>query len=181
MKKYLFSILAAALFLCSCTSEKSPEALPVVASNQAVPIETVEFFSGKNGSQEGIKCPIKIVPGKSIGPIEIGMPKGNLLQIGLGIKQLKDSPNNILVGPYMVTMANEKIFQAAAEIAYLKNCVELGNQPIPQDATFDQLKKILPNCGNTESSFGGNVSKCDGIIIKQGSGQDSVPVIEISL
>ncbi len=184
--KNISLILSVFLTLAACTPNKPTPEITLKSEPNLEPtkpaepeMETVDYFSGKNGSLEGFTCPSIVVPGVGIGSIVLNMPKGNLLQSGLKIKQFKNSTEDFLVGPFLVTLANDKVVQIEAEPAFIQ-CLEYAGKPIPANSTIEQLQKIFPHCKKLESRRGGNVSACDKIEIRQGGLATNSPLISIS-
>ena len=64
---------------------------------------------------------MEISPRRSIGPIQIGMHRENLNSTGLQIKQQNNSPDNLLVGPLMVTINNNVVTQISAQPKYMQD------------------------------------------------------------
>lgn len=143
-------------------------------------VETVDFFSGKNGDQAGIQCPVEIKPGEFIGPIELYMPRQNIFATGLKVKQLKGSPDNYLVGPFQVVITNGSVTQVAVEPAYLKQgCLKYDNKTIGQNATMAELRSTFEDCKPIDMRKGGGRSECTSITISQGSIRDAKPTLTI--
>jgi hypothetical protein len=175
MKLSKFIALGIVLASCGCTRQSAPP------SNVLPKIEVVGFYSGKNGSNDGIKCPINIVPGTSIGPLILGMPKGNLMSIDLKMKALRDANDNLLVGPFMVVLNAGKVSQVSVEPLFAKECLQFQGSKISKDATLDQLKNIFPNCEKEQDNFGGKTIQCDKVSLHKGSLADSAPTITIEV
>src|SRR5450631_2237481 len=81
------------------------------------------------GSPEGVQCPVRLVPGKSIGKISLGMTLDQVADLGMKIKRVQDT-SSYVVGPYSVSVDRDtgKVEFIEAELGDLPHCVVVGNQ-----------------------------------------------------
>ena len=130
------------------------------------------------------KTAINLVPGQSLGPLRIGMTRGDLAKAGFEVKphpsgQLGD--NVRVVGPYQVVLDGDKVASIEVRLGDLSGGIAVAGRVIPAGAGLEQLTKLLPGCGPAEAREGGTVVACGGgtTLIKVGT--DERPAIELQI
>jgi hypothetical protein len=118
-----------------------------------------------HGSPAGESCPVRVVPGRSLGSLKLGMAEEELGRLKLVVKRVRDSGNWYVVGPYTARFDQGKLVQIHGELHDLPDCVRLGRRKIHRDAGVEQLRALFRKCGKDEMRLGGNLAVCDGIAI----------------
>ncbi|MEN0060424.1 MAG: hypothetical protein AAGB31_16405 [Bdellovibrio sp.] len=134
------------------------------------------------GSSKGVTCPIAIIPGKSLGPIELGKNISELEVLGMSIKKVQGSESQLIVGRYTVEVDSAKTITAiSAEIGDLPNCVKYKRHRITQKMFPQRIAKLFTKCAHPERLQGGSIIACDGVVIGSGkwSGQQKSPSLKV--
>ena len=144
--------------------------------------DVLQAKPGEHGSSKNIKCPIEVVPGQSLGPIELGRHRAEIEGLGLEMKTVQGSKQTMIVGRYHVGFDDAgKVHLVEAEIGDLPNCLTFGAKKIRKKMSAAQLAKVFKNCKPEEMRKGGNLIECEGIYISTGGwgGHQKTPALKI--
>jgi hypothetical protein len=121
---------------------------------------------GLHGSDKNVRCPIEVVPGKAIGPIQLGMPRAEVARLGMKVEQVRSLPQDEIVGRYSVAYDEQnRVRFVHLSLQDAPPCVRYKNQPIPKAIAAAKLAKIFPSCQKEEPGIGGNITRCEKIDI----------------
>lgn len=125
-----------------------------------------------------------LVPGRSIGPVSIGMGREEVSRLGLEIKphpsgQLGD--NVRLVGPYYVVFDQDHVVSVAFTLTGSRTGIVVAGRALPETVSLDELSRAIPDCGPAEDREGGKVISCGGGTTLVKSGTEEPTVIEIQI
>src|SRR4051812_13287796 len=104
--------------------------------------------------------PPLLVPGRSIGPLRIGMNRDELSHSGFEVKpdpsgQLGDAVR--VVGPYHVVFHGDRVASIEVKLGDLRAGLSVGGRVIPPGSGIEDVTKALANCGPPEAREGGTV------------------------
>ena len=92
---------------------------------------------GVYGTSKNMKCPVEIIPGRSIGPIELGRNIKEIENLGMDIKSVQGSRSILVVGRYSVSLNDQdNVMLVELEIADAPNCLTYNKQ---------KIKKLIGN------------------------------------
>lgn len=134
------------------------------------------------GSSKNVKCPIEVVPGRGIGPMEVGRHLKEFVDLKMMMKSVQGSKTHMIIGRYSVQFSEQGILNyVEAEIGDLPDCVYFGKTKITKKMSSAQIAKILPNCKKQEMRYGGNIIECEGISIGSGGwgGNQKTPQLKV--
>lgn len=133
------------------------------------------------GSTRGVTCPVKVVPGKSIGQVQLGASMDELRKSGLEIKKVRGAGELYVVGPYSVRLEGGKVQRLEAELGDLPDCIVYGQKKLAKTADLSALKRIFSACRDEEPGEGGNLTLCEGLGISTGGwgGQQKTPALRL--
>lgn len=106
-----------------------------------------------------------VVPGRSIGPYALGMSRREVFAASRAI--IEPAIGVILAGPYEIILdGNDQVRAIARSLASnndgttVTEPIQLGSVTIDPSTTFDELRRIVPGCGEVEYAEGGNTASC---------------------
>lgn len=136
------------------------------------------------GSSKNVNCPIEVVPGKGIGPLEVGRHLKEFEDLKMTMKSVQGSKTHMIIGRYSVQFSEQGILKyVEAEIGDLPDCVYFGRTKITKKMSSAQIAEILPNCKKLEIRYGGNIIECEGISIGSGGwgGTQKTPSLRVMI
>lgn len=106
----------------------------------------------------------RVVSGKSIGPIVLGMSRMEVQKLGLPVVphpsgQFADDVR--MVGPYYVVFRNDRVGLIKIELTESRTGVRIGAKHFAPSARASEIALALPGCGKEESGQGGSRIPCD--------------------
>jgi hypothetical protein len=137
-------------------------------------------------------CPATVVPGKSIGPISLGMTRAELEKIPATRRPptavVRDSHGNsrpfqspmfpvtpgsragtLKVGAYEVVLSSDSKVQQISISTDGVTCLEVDGKKIPERDDAEKLSALFKDCGKLDVREGGNVVECaGGVRLKSG-------------
>lgn len=144
--------------------------------------DVIQSKPGVYGTSKNVNCPIEIIPGKSIGLIELGRNIKEIENLGMDIKSVQKSEDTLIVGRFSVGL-NDKfnVMRVELEMADAPNCLIFNKQKIKKTLSSKKLSKIFKNCKPEDVRFGGNIVECEGVSISTGGwgGTQKSPQIKI--
>lgn len=107
-----------------------------------------------------LQCPVAIVPGKSFGPLRLGMAPNEISKSGLAVNQSTHQ-----LGPFYVQMEKQgtSLSAISTELGFLPDCVAYNGNRIDPSISATELSKYFSNCGAARHLEGGSLIECDGI------------------
>lgn len=122
-------------------------------------IAAVSLLVVASTASAGPKCP-KVTPGKSIGPISLGMSKADLVKTGLKVKA-RDA-RWVTVGPFEAMLKKDKVVSISAD-STRNSCMLLGKNKIKLDkASLTTLAAAAPTkCGPIQINLGATLAECE--------------------
>lgn len=149
LTRSLSCLALVSLALFACTPEgpgAAPSATPTAGSTSAAP--------AASGAAE-------LVSGVSIGPLRVGMTRGELEALKLPMKAGVAS-NELLVGSYSVRMEGDRAASVRLRLLDFPAGARVGGTVfVATTATIESIAKVLPGCGPVQVNEGGNVIVCD--------------------
>ncbi len=102
---------------------------------------------------------VEMTPGKSLGPIAIGMSRADLERSGLALQ-----PGPIMtwfeIGPYTVRMENDQVATIGLDGAH-GLCVRVAGQDVSLEESLEDLTQAIPGqCGPAQFNIGATVVDC---------------------
>jgi hypothetical protein len=102
-------------------------------------------------------CPLKIVPGEQIGPLKLGMPRQEIEGLGLQARLPAHDPNYVSsgegeyahgsVGPFRITLENNKLSSVRAELKTLPNCLQYKEKKLSmRTGSLSELASKIGEC-----------------------------------
>ena len=122
-------------------------------------------------------CPLRIVPGKSFGPIRLSMSRGELDDLGVHVGDLAADPSAnhrfATVGPLRVELLYGKVADIwLDDLREGPDCVFLEARRIPRHLPREKLIGWLKGCGKEEKRKGGAFIHCSsGVTLGWGVGE----------
>lgn len=181
MQRWLFNFIALATSVLlmdqRITAEESKTNVSQKPSEESIPQVRASLY----GSSEGLKCPIAVVPGKSFGPLALGMSADDMKNLGLKIK-IVSGTRFYLVGMFAVGLdESNKVQFIEAEIGDLPHCVKFEEATLSPKSTPEKLAKRFESCSSQKMLYGGNIIECKGLQIGSGAwgGQQKTPSLKI--
>jgi hypothetical protein len=135
-----------------------------------------------NQSTAESKAPV-VVPGRSIGPVRIGMTRKDCVDAGL---TLAPDPSGQLgeavrvAGPYQMVFQADRVASVTLKIKESRAGIDVNGEIFSATASLEQVAKALPKCGPVEVREGGRVVTCSGGTTLVKSGADD-PAVEIQV
>jgi hypothetical protein len=129
--------------------------------------------------------PVAVAPGKGIGPVQLGMTRARVEQLGLpvvahGSGQLGDTVR--MVGPYYV------VFDAKGAVASIEmNLAEstgatVGATALEPGQSLEQIAKTLGSCGAVTAVEGGATAACaQGTLVVKAGAQYQPAMVELQV
>jgi len=122
-----------------------------------------------------------VIPGQSIGLIRIGMSRADFKRLGLDLKPHPSGQFGDAVGvvdAYHIVFESDRVVSVALKLKDTRSGITIAGQLVGPGATFDQIAKLLPNCGDVEVREGGTVVACGGgtTLVKCGAEDSSVEI-----
>jgi len=125
--------------------------------------------------------PTIVVPGRSIGPLSIGMTPTDCARLGL---ELRPHPSGQLgeavkvAGPYQIVLREGRVASISLRLRDAQAGISINHRSFGSDATFEQIVKALPECGEIEEREGGTLVTCSGgtTLVKSGSENGTVEI-----
>lgn len=125
----------------------------------------------------------RLVPGKSIGPIRIGMTRDEVGRLGLPVLQHPSGQmgNDFRdVGPYQVVFDRDHVVSVSLVLTGSPAGMLVGQRLVDPNVSVEDLVKSIPGCGEPESREGGTIFRCaDRTVIKLGV--DEPPAVEVQI
>jgi hypothetical protein len=125
-----------------------------------------------------------LVPGRSIGPIVLGMTPNEVNKLGMEVKahpsgQMGEAVR--LVGPYYVVFDGDRVASVTFPLTGSKTGIVVDGRAVPETASFDEVVRSLPKCRPPELREGGTVALCgDGTtLIKSGAEQPQMIELQV--
>jgi hypothetical protein len=117
-----------------------------------------------NGTVSRSEAPI-LIPGRSIGPIRLGMTRREAATIGLEVKphpsgQMGDAVR--LVGPYYVVFDDDRVASVAFTLTGSPTGLVFEGKTLAPTLSIDEVARALPNCGPVDVREGGTIIPCAG-------------------
>jgi hypothetical protein len=117
--------------------------------------------------------PPVLVPGKSIGPVRLGLTRAEVDALGMAVSpdpsgQLGDAVRH--VGPYRVVFSNERVSQVEFVLSTSPRGVRVGEKTVPPTAKPKDAAAALPGCGAEVAAEGGTIIACDGVSVDSAGG-----------
>ena len=102
----------------------------------------------------------RLVVGKSLGPVALGMPRDALEKLGLPIKD--EGSLGLRVGPYRVLLDQGLVVLVEVALKEVKGAEINGQRFAPDERDTAKLAKAVGECGDKEIRIGGNIYQCHG-------------------
>ena len=130
------------------------------------------------------KAAVRLIPGQALGPLHIGMSRGDLAKVGFEVKphpsgQLGD--NVRVVGPYQIVLDGDRVASIEVKLGDLPGGVSVAGRAIAAGASLEQLTKLLPDCRPAEAREGGTVVVCGGGTTLIKVGLEEHPAVELQI
>jgi hypothetical protein len=93
---------------------------------------------------------VSMIPGRSIGPVEVGMTRAEVKQLGAKIAPDPSGVHGdtvLWVDRCRVVFDQDRVGGVEVVLADLPAGLEIGGTTIPSSATSEDLARVLPNCG----------------------------------
>ena len=109
-----------------------------------------------------------IIPGKSIGPIELGMKKERVNTVMTFAPHPKYSAMTI---PISANYSDESVSSIEISLLHIEKDIQIGEVIIPRSSTIEEIKTLLGDCEESDVRFGGTIIPCrkGGLSISVGS------------
>lgn len=108
-------------------------------------------------------CPVEIVPGKSFGPLKLGMAREELEKLRLPARLQNENADYVSanenqftrgsVGPFYVQLTNDKLTLIRAEFDRLPDCIQVGQKTMSMNDSISTLSKKLTTCKANEKAL----------------------------
>lgn len=135
-----------------------------------------------HGSNKGVPCPLDVVPGRSIGQLELGQDFEQVKALGMKIKKVRNIERIYVVGPYSVAFNEQnKVSSVEAELGDLPLCVKYQGKKINPATSIKTLRGMFPECAKKEVRMGGNSVACQGITLTEGGWGGSQKTVGLTL
>ncbi len=158
--------------LCACDKKDAQPTASPVASQPAA--------SQPAASQPTATAGVELMPGKSFGPLRLGMTKAEVDALSL----LKVHPQySGMTIPFTVHYDDTgKAKRIQMSLKHAMGDVKIGSLIIPTTATFESAKTLLGDCKDNPPAKGGTTSVCRGgaVSVSFGSGSPSEIWVELS-
>ena len=125
-----------------------------------------------------------LVPGRSIGPVVIGMSRDEAGRLGLEVRphpsgQMGEGVR--LVGPYYVVFDRDRVASVTYTLTGSRAGMVVEGRMIPETASLDDVTRAIPKCRQPELREGGVVALCgDGTtLVKTGADHPSVVEVQV--
>lgn len=111
-----------------------------------------------------------LIPGEAIGPVRVGMSKGEIEALGILETHPQFSGMTIPISIYYDEADKAKTFEIS--LTHTDKDVTIGEVRIPKTASIDQIRELLGDCKDPEVNTGATMHACrDGaMFIAIGSG-----------
>lgn len=156
----LFSV--SALLATSCQKSPSPS---VDQSPSVSPSATSSTL------QKG-SC-LELVPGKSLGPVRLGMTREELAKLALPIeeKSKHEGTEFLKVGAYQVELCGGKVVEVWLEdLRAAPSCLAFGEKSITKDLPRERVIREFGECKELPPRKGGSFTECEGGGLRLGYG-----------
>ncbi len=125
---------------------------------------------------------VVLVPGKSIGPLSLGMSRAEIATAGFELKPHpsgKMGPDVGVAEPYDVVFDQNRVSSIAVALIKAPSGIAVGDHIIPPSASIEEAARAIPRCGSVDRREGGSVISCDGgrTLIKESDGQVEIQVV----
>ena len=123
----------------------------------------------------------QVVPGKGIGPLQVGMTREEVSRLGLSLKPHPSGqmgPGVLLVGPYYVVFREDRVTSIAFTLTGSPAGLLWGDKVLPPSASLEQVEATLPGCGQIQLVEGGAQLQCGpDTLVKRGA--DNVVEVQV--
>lgn len=117
-------------------------------------------------------------PGKSLGPIRIGMTQGDVAGTKLPLQ--KTRAEEWKAEPYRMLFENGRVVFIEAELRDLAGAVVGGATIAPDERSIEPIAAHLPGCGKIQFAEGGNLITCaDGTITVAAAGPPGLVIFHV--
>jgi hypothetical protein len=130
------------------------------------PIDTPPASSGTEATDETqptsetSSAYVEIVPGRSIGPIRMGMTREEVTALGILTPHPQYSAMTIPTTAYYGD--DGRVFQMEISFLHAPSDLRVGDVVIPKTSTAEQALALLGDCQDTEPREGGTIYVCRG-------------------
>ena len=103
---------------------------------------------------------LSIIPGKSLGSIEIDEKRADLLNEGFGPSGAHDPEMYLRKGDIVVKLDNAKVSEIFFDSSSYKN-LRLRGKKFPKDTRAKDMRRFFKKCGPSVKSSGGTLIYCE--------------------
>jgi hypothetical protein len=182
------------LFAIGCTGGKSdpaPAAVEEAAPAPPTPTENPSRPDPKPNARiptpgpiQNGKCPLAIVPGRALGPVQLGMSRAQLDQTGLPVTRVHHFGDEemVRVGPYNATFCREHLVEAwIDDLRHAPDCVSTNGEPVPLDIEREKFIARFQDCEEAPPRIGGTFTECSNGGVRIGYGMGEFIQIRVGL
>jgi hypothetical protein len=150
------------VFATSCQKSPSPRVDQAPSVTPAAPSATPQKSS----------C-LELAPGKSLGPVRLGMNREEIEKLGLPIEEKSKHEGTELLkaGAYQVELCGGKVVEVwLQDLRAAPSCLAFGEKTIQKDLPREQVIARFSECKELPPRKGGSFTECEGGGLRLGYG-----------